>query len=186
MQVAHAPTYEWTVEEYEKLNEAGIFTENDRVELLNGNIVVMSPVGYRHITAVNRLTKFFVRRSRDRFELSAQNPFVLDERSEPEPDICLLDPAVDRQRHLASAEQVFLLIEVADSTLRYDRGDKRPAYARRGIREYWVLNLQDNALEIFRNPSGETYLDEHVLGPDGIVSPLAFPDLELRVGDFLP
>ena len=78
MPVLHAPTYEWTVEEYEKLNDAGIFTESDRVELLNGEIIVMPPGGYRHATAVTRLNKFFVRRSDDRYEVTPGNPLILD------------------------------------------------------------------------------------------------------------
>jgi Uma2 family endonuclease len=186
MSVLHAPTYEWTVEEYEKLNDAGIFTEGDRVELLNGQIIVISPIGYRHATAVTLLNKFFVRRSRDRYEVTPGNPFILDERSAPQPDLCLVDPAVNTQGHHPSPEQVFLAIEVSDSTLRYDREDKRPAYARGGVREYWIVNLTDNVLEVYRDPAGEIYRDAHTLGAEAKVAPLAFPDVELRVGDFLP
>ena len=186
MQVLNAPTYRWTVEEYEKLNDAGIFTESDRVELLNGEIIVMSPIGYRHITALNRLTRFFNRRDRDRYIVSPQNPFVLDDRSEPQPDLCLLDPSCDGSGCLASPDEVFLVIEVADSTLRYDREDKRPAYARRGVREFWILNLADNVLEVYRDPAGDTYRDARTLRAEAVIAPLAFPDVELRVGDFLP
>ena len=186
MPVLHAPTYRWTVEEYEKLNDAGIFTESDRVELLNGEIIVMAPIGYRHATAVNLLNKFFVRRAHDRYEVAPGNPFILDERSEPQPDIFLVDPAVDTQGHHAGPEQVFLAIEVSDSTLRYDREDKRPAYARGGVREYWIVNLADNVFEVYRDPVGETYRDAQTLGADATIAPLAFPDVELRVGDFLP
>ena len=186
MSVIHAPTYHWTVEEYEKLNAAGIFTENDRVELLNGEIIVMAPIGYRHSTAVALLNKFFLRASRDRYEIHPQNPFVLDERSEPQPDITLVEPVVFTQGHHATPAQIFLVIEVSDTTVRYDREDKRPAYARNGIREYWLLNLEDNVLEIYRDPAGDTYRDARVLRPDESAAPLAFPDAELRVGDFLP
>ncbi|HYR57225.1 MAG TPA: Uma2 family endonuclease, partial [Chthoniobacteraceae bacterium] len=91
MSVLHMPTYLWTVEEYEKLNDAGIFTESDRVELLNGEIIVMSPIGYRHATAVALLNEFFIRRSRDRYKVHPQNPFVLDDKSEPQPDLLLVD-----------------------------------------------------------------------------------------------
>jgi Uma2 family endonuclease len=186
MSVLHAPTYHWTVEEYEKLNGAGIFTESDRVELLNGEIIVMSPIGYRHATAVARLTKFFVRHGRDRYELHPQNPFVLDERSEPHPDIFLVDPKVEALRRHPRPDEIFLVIEVSDSTVRYDREDKRPAYARNGIREYWLLNLEDNVLEVFRDPAGDTYRGTQVLGADALIAPLEFPDVQLRVGDFLP
>ena len=186
MNVVHAPTYEWTVEEYEKLNGAGIFNESDRVELLNGEIVVMSPVGYRHATAVNRLTMFFARRSRGRYVLSPQNPFVLDTRSEPQPDLCLLDPLVDTQGHHATTAQVFLAIEVADSTIRYDREDKRSAYARNGLRDYWILNLEENVLEVYRDPAGVNFRDVQILRGTQTIAPLAFPDIKLRVRDFIP
>ena len=186
MRVANAPTYEWTVEEYEKLNSAGIFNEDDRVELLNGEIVVISPIGYRHATAVTRLNNFLARRSRGRFNVSPQNPFNLDDRSQPQPDLCLFELRVDTLGHHPGPELIFLVIEVADATLRYDREDKRPAYARNGVREFWLLNLEENVLEVHREPDGSTFRDQRVLGPDETISPLAFPDLEMRVGDFLP
>ena len=93
---------------------------------------------------------------------------------------------MNTQGHHAGPEQVFLAIEVSDSTLGYDREDKRPAYARGGVREYWIVNLEDNVLEVYRDPAGETYRDARTLGPDEMIAPLAFPDVELRVGDFLP
>jgi len=186
MNVLHAPTYQWTVEEYEKLNGAGIFDESDRVELLNGEIIIMSPIGYRHATAVARLNKFFVHHARERFVISPQNPFILDERSEPQPDLCLLDPAVDTQGHHASAAQVFLVIEVADSTLRYDREDKCPAYARNGVREFWILNLAENVLEVYRDPAGEIFREARILRGPETIAPLAFPDIEMSVGEFIP
>jgi Uma2 family endonuclease len=186
MSVLHAPTYEWTVEEYEQLHRAGIFGEDDRIELLNGNLVIMSPIGYRHMTAVNRLNRFFVRKARDRFIVSPQNSFVLDPRSEPQPDLCLLDPKCDGLGRVPQPAEIFLLIEVSDSTLPYDRGDKLPAYARRNVAEYWILNLADNVLEVYRDPAGETYRAAFVLQPADTAAPLAFPDVELQVADFLP
>jgi Uma2 family endonuclease len=186
MSVAHAPTYLWTVEEYEKLNNAGIFDESDRVELLNGEIIVMSPIGYRHATAVTRLTMFLARSSDGRFNVSPQNPFNLDERSQPQPDLCLFDTAVDTLGHHPGPEFIFLVIEVADSTLRYDREDKCPAYAKNGVREFWLLNLDENVLEVYRDSDGECFRERRVLGPEESIAPLAFPDLLLKVGDFLP
>jgi Uma2 family endonuclease len=186
MSVLHAPTYRWTVEEYEELGRAGIFDENDRVELLNGEIIVMSPIGYRHATAVNRLIKFFIQRARDRYIATPGNPFILDERSEPQPDLCLADSAIDTQGHHPDSAQIFLVIEVSDSTVAYDRQDKGPAYARNGVREYWMLNLDENVLEVFREPSADGYREARVLGRDDTIAPLAFPDLVLRAADFLP
>jgi len=186
MNVMHAPTYRWTVEEYEKLGETGIFHEDDRVELLNGEIIIMSPTGYRHAQAVTRLNNFFARRSEGRFDVSPQNPFNLDEHSQPQPDICLLDPRAARLKSHPSTDLIFLVVEVADSTVRYDRGDNRPAYARRGVGEFWLLNLEDDVLEVYRHPQDDRFLEERILRPDEAVAPLAFPDLEAHVSDFLP
>jgi Uma2 family endonuclease len=186
MSVLHAPTYRWTVEEYEELGRTGFFNENDRVELLNGEIVIMSPIGYRHATAVTRLTNFLARRSGGRFDVSPQNPFNLDPRSQPQPDLTLLDPKCDKLPRHPEPEEIFLIIEVSDSTVRYDRQDKCPAYAARRVREFWLLNLDENVLEVFREPAGPAYRDVRILAPTETIAPLAFPDLELRVGDFLP
>ncbi len=186
MSLLHAPTYRWSVEGYEELGRAGFFAPNERVELLHGEIIVMSPIGYRHALAVNRLTKFLIRHSRDRFEVSTQNPFNLDEHSQPQPDLALLDPACDSvPRHPEPAE-IFLVIEVADSTVRYDREDKGAAYAARGVREFWLLNLEENCLEVFRHPQAQGYGEPQVFAPEESVAPLAFPDLLLKVGEFLP
>ena len=160
--------------------------ENGKAEIVNGEIIIMSPIGYRHATAVTLLNKFFVRRSRDRYEVTPGNPFILDDRSEPQPDILLVEPVVVSQGHHPGPDQIFLAIEVADSTLHYDREDKRPAYARGGVREYWILNLEQNVLEVYRDPSGAEYRQARVLGIDERVAPLSFPDVELRVGDFVP
>jgi len=182
----HAPTYRWTVEEYEELGRAGFFQGDQRVELLHGEIIPMSPIGYRHATAVNLLTEFFVEAARKRYAVTPGNPFVLDERSEPQPDLCLIERSVLSQGHHAGPEQLFLVIEVSDSTVAYDRRDKGPAYAARGIREYWLLNLEANQLEVFRDAAGGVWRDTLILSPDATIAPLAFPDLALCVGDFLP
>ena len=182
----HAPTYRWTIEKYEKLPDAGLFVRGEHVELLNGDIIPLARPSYRDSMAVARLSKFFILKLDDRSFVSPRNPFVLDEHSAPHPDICLLHPACEYARRLARPYEVFLAIEVSDRTLRYDREDKRPAYARGGVREFWIVNLEDNVLEVYRDPVGETYRDARTLGPDATIAPLAFPDVELRVGDFLP
>ncbi len=186
MSLPHAPTYRWSVEEYEELGRAGFFQEDKRVELFNGEIIAMSPIGYRHATAVRLLNNFFGRRSGNRFEVDAQNPFNLDDASQPQPDITLLDPAVSKEQRHPEPADLFLVIEVSDSTVAYDRKDKGPAYARNGVREFWLLNLENNSLEVFREPFSAGYRDSRLLGPDDTIAPLAFPDLVLRVGDFLP
>ena len=182
----HASTYRWTFEKYQQLPEAGLFVRDERVELFNGEIVLLARPSYRDSIAVARLNKFFILNLGDRSVVSPRNPFMLDEHSAPHPDICLLHPACRHVRRLPRANEVFLAIEVSDSTLRYDREDKRPAYARGGVREYWIVNLENNVLEVYRDPAGETYRDTRTLGPDATIAPLAFPDVQLRVGDFLP
>jgi Uma2 family endonuclease len=182
----HAPAYRWTVENYEKLPAADLFVRGERVELLNGAIIPLARPSYRDSVAVARLSKFFVLQLNDRSAVSPRNPFVLDPYSEVHPDLCLLHPACERVGRLPRPDEVFLAIEVSDSTLRYDREDKRPAYARGGVREYWIVNLADNILEVYRDPAGETYRDAQTLGADAKIAPLAFPDVELRVRDFLP
>src|SRR4028119_280561 len=108
MSVTSAPTYEFTVEEYHKLGGV-LFDENDRVELLNGNIIVMSPIGYRHMTAVRRIAKFFHRKLGDRCEIGVQSSIVIDGKSEPQPDIALLDNRVNGRDTPPLAEDVLLL-----------------------------------------------------------------------------
>ena len=145
----------------------------------------MSPIGIRHATAVRLLNKFFDRRARDRYEVDPQNPLNLDARSQPQPDITLLDPAVSKARRHPRPADLFLVIEVSDSAVAYDREDKGPAYARNGVAELWLLNLDQNLLEVFRGPSAEGYREARVLRAEDTIAPLAFPDLTLRVGDFL-
>ena len=186
MSSLHAPVYRWTVEEYEALGRAGFFQENDQVELLNGEIVVRSPIGYRHAQTVNRLTEFFVLHARKRYVVAPGNPIYLDPHSEPQPDLCLLHPLAHSQQRHPSPDQIFLAIEVADSSLRYDREDKGAAYARQRIPEYWLLNLKANLIEVYRDPVGGTYCDKREVAPEAKISPLAFPDIHLRAGEFLP
>ncbi|HEV7405844.1 MAG TPA: Uma2 family endonuclease [Chthoniobacteraceae bacterium] len=185
MKVLNAPTYEWTVDEWEKLGEAGIFHEDDRVELLNGEIVIMSPIGIRHAKSVNWLTNFFGRRSQDRFEVSPQNPFNLDKRSQPQPDLCLLDLKAAALPHHPTADLIYLVIEVADSSVRYDRGDKRTAYARNRVGEFWLVNLDENVLEVYADADGKSFRESKILQPKEQIAPRAFPDLKFRVRDCL-
>jgi len=178
---AVAQTYRFTVEEYHKLAEVGILEEDDRVELLDGEIIIMSPIGYRHAKAVRRLNKSFIRQSKDRYEVDVQDPVVIGEYSEPEPDLLLLDPAVDGYEGLPEARHTYLVVEVADSTLRYDRGRKLRAYARAGIAELWIVNLRENLVEVYREPAAEAYLSQRVASGNEIVAPAAFPDVRITV-----
>ena len=186
MSVLHAPTYRWTVHEYESLGRAGFLEASDRVELLNGEIVLMSPIGYRHAIAVRRLTAFFVRASAGRFDVNPQNPFHLDEHSEPQPDLALVDTASDQAGRHPRPSEIYLLIEVADTSVQYDRQEKGPAYASQGILEFWLLNLETKQLEVYRRPERGRYTDVLEVGPPHSAAPLRFPDIIVRVADFIP
>ncbi len=186
MSLLHAPTYRWSVEDYEELSRAGFFDPDERMELLNGEIIVMSPIGYRHAMAVNLLNEFFTAGSRGRYLVAPQNPFNLDKLSQPQPDLALLDRGCRSLKRHAEPREILLVIEVADSTVRYDREDKGTAYAARGVREYWLLNLEKNCLEVFRDPQAEGYAERLIFDPADSAAPLAFPDLVLKVGEFLP
>lgn len=185
--VQDAPHYRFSVEEFYKLADAGIFDENDRVELLDGEIIVMSPIGIRHAATARRLNKFFSRRSNDRYEVIVADPSRLGDYSEPQPDVQLVRVREDDYLtgHPAPAD-VHLLIEIADSTLRYDRGSKRNAYAAAGIPEYWIANLTDECIEVFRDPRGGTYHTERAVLRGESVAPLAFPDLLIAVHQIVP
>jgi Uma2 family endonuclease len=186
MRVSTAEAYEFTVEEYRKLGEVGIFHEDDRVELLNGNIIVMSPIGYRHMGAVRRMLNLFARRLGERCEVDAQNPVVIDGKSEPQPDLVLLRDTVNQRKGPPLPADVLLLIEVADSSVQYDRTEKRDAYARSGIVEYWLLDLTRDELQVFRDSDGHAYRSEQRLRIDDSIAPLSFPDLEVKVSQLLP
>ena len=186
MTVTAAPTYRFSVEEYHKLGETGIFHEDDRVELLNGELVIMAPIGVRHMNAVRRLINLFARRFGERCLVDAQNPVMIDGQSEPQPDILLLRPDVERTETAPLPEDVLLLVEVADSSLIYDQTDKRDAYARNGIVEYWLVDLTRNQLIVFRDSDGRAFQTELRFRAPESVAPLAFPDTPFAVAAVMP
>ncbi|HKW39882.1 MAG TPA: Uma2 family endonuclease, partial [Gemmatimonadales bacterium] len=151
-------TRRFTVEEYHRMAEAGVLHEDDRVELLDGQIVVMSPIGTRHAAAVGRLTRLFSERTGDRAIVWVQNPIVIGRYWEPQPDLCLLRPRAD---FYAAAhprpEDVLLAVEVADATAEEDRQRKLPEYARAGIPEAWLVDLAHDTIEDHRDPGAEGY-----------------------------
>ena len=176
----------FTVDEYYRMAEVGILSHQERVELVDGEIVEMSPIGSWHAACVAILNRLFSRLLGDRAVLWVQNPVRLGPRSEPEPDVCLLRPPLDSYRKAHPVpEDVLLLIEVADTTLQYDRSVKVPMYARAGIREVWIIDLAGDAVLIYRTPSPEGYLREGRVGRGGSFAPEAFPDATLAVDDIL-
>jgi Uma2 family endonuclease len=176
----------FTVDEYHRMVDAGILNENDRVELIRGEIVRMAPIGSRHAGCVAALTQWLVTSLAGRAVIWPQNPVTLPPYSEPQPDIMLLVPRADFYRggHPRS-DDVLLLIEVADTTIRYDRRVKLPLYAEEGIREVWIVDLADDAVHVHRRPAGGGYQQVERLGGDASVAPEAFPDVVLSVAHIL-
>lgn len=145
-----------TVDEYHAMAEAGIFAEDERIELLDGQLIEMPPIGSRHFHCVNRLNRLLADRAPFEVGISVQNPVRLNDRSEPEPDLVLLRPGVDESR-LPGPDDVLLLIEVADTTLEKDRTEKLPRYAAAGIPELWIVALPEDRIEVYRRPAGNDY-----------------------------
>jgi len=186
MAVALDRRYRFTVDQYHRIAEAGIFDADCRVELVDGVIFEMTPVDPWHAGVVNWLTYRFVTVLGDRAVVHVQNPVGLDPRSEPQPDVMLLNPRADfyRTAH-PEPEHTFLLVEVANTSLRHDRRRKLPVYARTGVAEVWIVNRRADAVEVFRVPSSKGYQQHEVIGRGGHVAPSAFPDCRLLVDDIL-
>lgn len=180
------PRRKLTVDEYRQMGELGILHEDERVELLDGELYEMAPIGDDHVGDVISLDFFLNQRLRGRAFVSVQNPIRLSDFSAPQPDVTVLRPRDDFYRAgTARPEDVLLLIEVARSSLDYDRRTKLPRYAAAGIIEVWIVNLVDEQIEVYRSPSGEQYMVRSVHRRGEVVSPLAFPDVTIRVAEIL-
>ena len=176
----------FTVDEYYRMAEAGIFTPDHRVELIDGEIIEMSPIGARHLGCVNRATEAFTAEFRGRAVVSVQNPLQLTNYTEPAPDVVVLKPRADFYgAKKPVAEDAFLVLEVADTTLRYDLNVKLPRYASAGIPEVWIENLVEDLLLIYRDPEGDAYRTALALRNGDSISPLAFPDVVFNVAQLL-
>jgi Uma2 family endonuclease len=148
---AAVPYHRWSVEEFHRMAQSGLLDENDRVELINGELVDMAPIGSRHAFYVDRLAECLGGGPSASYMVRVQNPIVLDERSEPQPDIALVKRANYADRHPTAAE-VLLIVEVSDTTLDYDRDVKLALYARHGIPDVWLIDVKTGELTIHREP----------------------------------
>jgi Uma2 family endonuclease len=174
-----------TVDEYDHMIRSGIFAEDDRLELIEGALLVMQPILSRHAAQVNRLNEMLLNRLDSLALVSAQNPMHLA-RSEPVPDLLLLRPRADYYAAaLPRPDDVFLLIEVADTTAVFDRDVKVPLYARSGIAETWLIDLGENTIEVYRAPAAAGYRQKQTLGVGDSVACLAFPDEAFAINDIL-
>jgi len=182
---AKALRRQFTLAEYYRMGDAGILTEDDRVELIEGEIIQLPPIGDPHAWCVNRLTRLFVLGIGDRGVVSPQNPFRLSQRSEPLPDIVVAHPRTALAGPHPTPGDVFLVIEVSDSTLAYDLEVKVPLYAREGVPETWVADLKGKRVCVYRDPSPEGYRVTLTFERGDRIAPSAFPDLEIAVDDIL-
>ena len=176
----------FTVADYHRLVECGILSEDDRVELLVGQVIPMSPIGSPHAACVNRLNRMLIRALGDRATIAVQNPIVLDDWSEPQPDVTALKPRTDgyAAAHPRPAD-VLLLLEVADSSLVRDQEVKLPLYAAAGVPEVWLVNLPADQIQIHRAPATAAYGFIAIARRGETVTPLRFPDMAFSVDDIL-
>ena len=175
----------FTVDEYYRMAEVGILDPDARLELLEGEIVEMSPVGVRHVACVNRATALFVKHLGEKTVVSVQNPVQLSRYTEPQPDIVVLKPRGDYYAgKKISWEDAFLVIEVSDTTLRRDRY-KLALYAKAGVSELWIEDLQHDAIFVYREPGPLGYRTSLELHRGDSISVFAFPDLIFKVEDLI-
>ena len=175
----------FTVDEYCAMADAGILAEEERVELLDGEIFVMPPIGPPHEDGTTRLSRDLILRLGDRAWVRVQNSVRLNDYGLPEPDIAVVRFKDDYHRNRPTPADVLLVIEVADSPLRRDRELKLPHYAAAGIPEVWIANVPARQVEAFHDPVDGVYQSRRIVPADGQISPRAFPDVVLAVGDFL-
>lgn len=176
----------FTVDEYHRMGEAGILTEDDRVELLDGRIVEMSPIGPRHAGCVKQLNRLLSLAAGPRGLLSVQDPLVLGSFEAPQPDLAVLRPRPDAYRSAhPQAEDVLLIVEVADSSGETDRRVKLRLYAVAGIPEVWLVDLPGDRIEVCREPRGDAYASRQILGRDATVTAVLLPELALPAAQIL-
>ncbi len=175
-----------TVDDFHRMAEAAILSADARVELIEGEIIDMAPIGSRHAALVNRLTRELVLSVRGAAIVSVQNPIILGDLSQPEPDFALLKPkANDYNDSLPEATDILLLIEIADSTLDYDRKIKTKLYARFDILEYWLIDAVENSVTLFQKPLQGKYTIAKTLLEPAHLSPLQLQDVKLNLGKLL-
>ncbi len=185
-------TRRWTREEYHRLGELGILPEDEPVELLDGQLIVAEPKGTPHTTAVSLAVDALRRAFGAGWLVRQEGPIALDDGSEPEPDVVVV-PGGPRDYLVDHPARPALVVEVADTSLLLDRHHRGNAYARAGLPDYWIVNLVDRRLEVYRRSGtdpatelGWRYLDMRRLAPGHAISPLALPDARIAVADLLP
>src|SRR5262245_49782973 len=177
----------FTVDDYHRMTEAGILFEDDRVELIEGELIEMASIGNRHNAAVDRLNELFVDRLQHRAIVRVQGSVRLNERNEPQPDLVILRRREDfYESGTAGPGDTLLVIEVADSSLDFDRDIKAPLYARTGIAEFWLVDLQARMVTVFRDPVASGYRSERTAQADETLSPASLPEVTILVREVMP
>jgi Uma2 family endonuclease len=178
--LVQAPRRLFTVDQFHQMAEAAIFGEDDRVELLAGEIVDMAPIGSRHAGCVTLLTHLFAPHVGEAFQLRIQHPVQLDDYSEPQPDVAVVKARANfyRDAHPRPAD-VLLLIEVADTSVEIDRAEKIPLYAASGVPEVWIVDLNAGHADVYRDPTRSGYLKHETVGRGGSLRPAALSQVEL-------
>jgi len=177
----------FSVQDYHRMSEAGILGPEDRTELIDGEIIQMSPIGHRHAMSVSRAMHLFITALQGKATINAQCPLVLNDYSELQPDLVLLKYRSDfyKSRGMVTAEDTLLVLEVSESSLRFDVNTKMPRYAAAGVPEVWIENLNSDELLVYRDPSGGTYKTTLTLRRGDSASVAAFPEILFKVDDLL-
>jgi Uma2 family endonuclease len=180
-------TKKFTQKDYEKMIESAILTTLDRVELIRGEIIEMSPIGLKHGATVIRLTNFFPSLLGNKALISVQNSVQLDDYSQPEPDVVLLKNREDfYATKRPTSSDIFLLIEVSDSSYKYDQEIKLPLYAENKVQEVWIINLNNDTIEVYRYPENNFYQQRLILTQKENISCLAFSEISIPVTNLFP
>jgi Uma2 family endonuclease len=174
----HARPRRLTRAEYHRLAEVGLFRDDERVELIHGTVVEMAPIGPPHANVVDILTELLVIKLAGRAKVRIQQPLLGWDESEPEPDVAVVPARSYAERH---PDEAFLVIEVAESSLDYDRATKAPLYARSGVQEYWIVDVSGRAVIVHREASPEGYATVTRMAEGESVSPSRFPDLQVAI-----
>ncbi len=179
-------TKKYTLAEYHQMIEIGILKAQDKVELIRGEIIKMSPVGLKHASCVKKINQLFAQKLGNKVILGIQDPIKLNDNSQPQPDVVLLKPKSDfyATEHPKS-EDILLLIEVADTSIEYDRQIKIPLYAENNITEMWLININENIIQVYQNPQGKLYKNITNYQIDDKIDLTIFPDCEIKVKDIL-
>ena len=185
-------THHWSRAQYDRLIEIGFFQPRDPIELIGGQLVVAEPQGTYHFTAIQAVEEVLRAAFGSGWQVRGQGPVALDDESEPEPDVAVV-PGSFRDHAAEHPSRPVLVVEVSESSLHFDRYHKGSVYARAGLADYWILNLVDRALEVYRDPVqdsdaafGWRYGSLETFGPEVFISPLALSEARIRVADLLP